>query len=242
MIRETLLEIGRLAEQLRGAKDADIAAFAACVILMSQALQERLGTERRVPDKRSDIAENNAATSRQMATATPAQGRGIGTNASSPRLLELLVERFMTPGGPGSNVLIRRTCLELFGAEPTPDEFQAIAKAFDYAMQRDKGFSPFPTPLSPPPPPTPPPPSSPISALTPSPNDVREGRELKSSNPRGDLICCLNCGSDTRAKSGYCAHCMGHGNPFAGVEQFGRRARSTKVIGGSPIADADDGD
>ena len=66
---------------------------------------------------------------------------------------------------------------------------------------------------------------------------------MSQVNPKGLLMNCLTCGRDTRAKSGVCFRCYGKGGHKAGHEdQRGRPARSTQVIGGSPIEDRDDDD
>lgn len=61
-------------------------------------------------------------------------------------------------------------------------------------------------------------------------------------NPQAKLINCTVCGRDTKAKYGVCGRCTGEGpgKKFGGEEQIGRKARSSQVIGGSPIEDNDD--
>ena len=49
-----------------------------------------------------------------------------------------------------------------------------------------------------------------------------------ASSPK---VSCSRCGRDTRSKSAICAKCMGGGAD----EQRGRKARSSQVLGGSPI-------
>lgn len=54
----------------------------------------------------------------------------------SPDLTDLLFARMFERNGPGVNVLIRRTYAELHGVEPTPAEFEEIARSFDDAWDR----------------------------------------------------------------------------------------------------------
>jgi len=58
----------------------------------------------------------------------------------------------------------------------------------------------------------------------------------KYPNPRGERICCLGCGRDTRAMSGYCGCCVGRiPNKCSADEEEGRSVRSPEVVDNTPI-------
>jgi hypothetical protein len=59
-------------------------------------------------------------------------------------------------------------------------------------------------------------------------------------NPKGELMCCWHCGRDTHAKHGICSICLGHVRHRG--ESYGRPARPTNTLGGSPIIDDEDDD
>lgn len=62
-------------------------------------------------------------------------------------------------------------------------------------------------------------------------------------NPHGELMNCLQCGRDTRAKNGICARCLGgERSSLKGEEQKGRKARSASVLGGTAIRDTEPAD
>ncbi len=230
---ETVAEIGRLAEQLRGMADLDVAAFARCVGMMCQVLRQRLETTNCAPHR--SAGEITSPTTNQPGVPNPGGGgplavpiqdnldfilpsspdvvpqqtgtsaasghvgvhpidfnklesaagecrqsptlssrtREIGTNARSQRIIDSLVERFRAPSGPGVYVLIRQVYAEFFGNEPSPQEFQEIAKSFEQAMISRHGYSPLP--------PARPPPAGPITATPPSSGGVQRGRHTLNS-------------------------------------------------------------
>lgn len=60
---------------------------------------------------------------------------------------------------------------------------------------------------------------------------------MAQPNPSGQLFCCLGCGRDTRAKSGYCQNCGGI--RFGGGRDRGRKTRDLKTIAADPNDDGD---
>jgi hypothetical protein len=66
----------------------------------------------------------------------------------------------------------------------------------------------------------------------------RRARVDKSKyiNPRTELICCLGCGRDTRAMSGFCGRCVGKiANRCSADEEEGRSVLSPEVLEGTSI-------
>jgi hypothetical protein len=51
-------------------------------------------------------------------------------------------------------------------------------------------------------------------------------------NPSGEIVCCLRCGRDTRAKCGYCVICRGEG--VSTTEHLDRDSRDLRALGGDP--------
>lgn len=56
---------------------------------------------------------------------------------------------------------------------------------------------------------------------------------------KGEVVNCRGCGRDTRAIGGYCGKCRGRSDNTYHDEERGRKARSTQIIGGTPIEDVD---
>ena len=57
----------------------------------------------------------------------------------------------------------------------------------------------------------------------------------------GDLVCCICCGRDTRAKDGVCAFCRGR-NSLDHSEENGRKGRRLIPVAGSCLHDRNDDD
>jgi len=59
---------------------------------------------------------------------------------------------------------------------------------------------------------------------------------MTSINKGRQLMCCLECGRDTRATTGICQHCYGR---LDRREERGRHARDLKTLEGDPNDDLD---
>ena len=64
---------------------------------------------------------------------------------------------------------------------------------------------------------------------------------IPMAKKRGPVTSCIGCGRDTSAKDEICSRCRGKSHTF-GDEEKGRKARSSQVIGGSPIPEFDEED
>ncbi len=58
----------------------------------------------------------------------------------------------------------------------------------------------------------------------------------KQRNPNNELMCCLACGRDTTAKTGYCFACSGSGSASAQISD--QKGRKCLAPGRSHDADA----